>query len=100
MGLALAIVAVIAQLYLLVLIARLVLDIVMVASKGWRPTGGAAAIAEIIYTASDPPLKLARRIIPPIRVGAVSIDLGFAVVMLAVSVAAGMLPSLAKELSR
>ncbi|MCL2788295.1 MAG: YggT family protein [Micrococcales bacterium] len=100
MALALTALAVLVQLYLLALIARLVLDLVMVASRRWRPSGASAAVAEVLYTVTDPPLKLARRIIPPLRLGSVNLDLGFALVMLTVSVAAGVLPSVARGLSR
>ena len=38
--------------------------------------------AEVIYTVTDPPIRLFRRFIPPLRVGAIAIDFGFALTML------------------
>jgi YggT family protein len=77
-----------AWLYLLVLIARMVIDMVIAMGRGWRPTGAAAAVAEIIFIVTDPPLKLVRRFVRPIRLGAVALDLALPIVALAVSLLA------------
>jgi YggT family protein len=77
-----------AQLYMLVLVARLILDLVMSLSQSWRPQRRAAAFAELVFVLTDPPLRLARKAIKPIRIGPVSLDLAFLVVMVAVSVVA------------
>jgi YggT family protein len=70
--------------FLLLLIARLVVDWVMVFARQWRPGGLVAAGLEVVYSATDPPLKALRRVIPPLRLGTVSLDLGFMVLMFAV----------------
>jgi YggT family protein len=63
--------------YLLILIARIVLDYVQMFARDWRPRGVVLVIVELIYTVTDPPLKLLRRFIPPLRVGGVALDLAF-----------------------
>ena len=68
--------------YVLVLLARLVLEWIPVFNREWRPRGGGLVAAEIVYTLTDPPIKLFRRLIPPLRVGAIAIDFGFALTML------------------
>lgn len=73
----------IVSLYLLLLFARVVIDWVMVLSRGWRPTGALIPVFELVYTLTDPPIKLLRRLIPPLRVGSTAIDLGFVVLFLA-----------------
>lgn len=70
--------------FLLLLIARFVIDWVIQLSRRWRPGGVLAAGLEVVYSATDPPLKLLRRILPPLRLGAVSIDLGYIVLFFAV----------------
>jgi len=45
-----------------------------------------AAGLEVVYSATDPPLKLLRRLIPPLRLGGISIDLGFIVLFFVVLV--------------
>ena len=74
-------------LYLLVLIGRLVFDWIQVFSRDWRPRGPLLLVAELVYTLTDPPLNLLRRYIPPLRLGAVALDLGFIILFLAVSIA-------------
>lgn len=69
-------------LFVFVLLARLVLDWIPFFNREWRPKGAGLVAAEIVYTVTDPPIKLFRRFIPPLRVGAVAIDFGFALTML------------------
>lgn len=73
-------------LYLLVLIARLVLDIVRMLAKDWQPKGVVLIVAEAIYTLTDPPLNLLRRVIPPIRIGGVQLDIAFLVLFIGLQV--------------
>lgn len=68
--------------YVLILFVRLILDWVQVFSRQWRPTGPLLVVAEIVYTATDPPLKALRRVLPPIGFGQIRFDLGFLVLML------------------
>jgi len=70
------------SLYVYVLLARVVLDLVQVFSRDWRPTGFLLVLAEIVYTLTDPPLRFFRRFIPPLRLGPIAIDLGFPITML------------------
>lgn len=73
------------SLYLFVLIGRLVLDWVQVFSRDWRPTGPILVLANGIYALTDPPLRALRQVIPPLRLGGIALDLGFLVLILAVS---------------
>ncbi|WP_341999933.1 YggT family protein [Microbacterium sp. LWH7-1.2] len=68
--------------YVFVLLSRLVLDWIPFFNREWRPRGAGLVAAEIIYTVTDPPIRLFRRFIPPLRVGAIAIDFGFALTML------------------
>ncbi|MFB7890822.1 YggT family protein [Microbacterium sp. NPDC056044] len=69
-------------LYVFVLLSRLVLDWIPFFNREWRPRGAGLVAAEIVYTVTDPPIRLFRRFIPPLRVGAIAIDFGFALTML------------------
>ena len=71
-------------LYVFVLLARLILDWIPFFNREWRPRGFGLVLAELTYTVTDPPIKLFRRFIPPLRVGAIAIDFGFALTMLLV----------------
>ena len=67
--------------YVFVLLGRLVLEWIPVFNREWR-RGFGLVLAEVVYTVTDPPIRLFRRFIPPLRVGAVAIDFGFALTML------------------
>jgi YggT family protein len=72
--------------FLLLLIFRLVMDYVFMFARGFRPQGLLAMALELAYSATDPPLKAVRRVLPPLRLGTVSIDLGFFVVFVVTSI--------------
>jgi len=80
------IVASIFRYYTFLLILRLVLEYVRMFKPDWRPRGLMLPIAEIIFLFTDPPLKLARRIIPPLRMGAVGVDLSYIAVFFGLSI--------------
>ena len=62
---------------------RFVVDWVQVFARSWTPTGFLLVVLEVVYSATDPPIKALRRVIPPLRIGTVSIDLSFIIVMIA-----------------
>lgn len=72
-------------LYLLALIGRLIFEYVQQFSRTWRPRGVLLIFVSTIYGVTDPPLKFLRRIIPPLRIGGVYIDLSFLVLFFFVS---------------
>lgn len=73
-------------LYLLVLIGRLVFDWVQVFARDWRPKGPVLVLANGLYALTDPPLNALRKVIPPLRLGTVALDLAFLALFLLVSV--------------
>jgi YggT family protein len=74
------------SLYLLVLIGRLVIDILQSYSRTWSPSGLLARIAEVIFTITDPPLRLIRRYIRPVRLGSVALDLSYTLLFVVIIV--------------
>lgn len=68
--------------FFLVMWGRLVVDWVRVLQPGWRPRGAALMAAEAAYAMTDPPIRLVRRIIPPLRIGGARLDFSWSVVML------------------
>ena len=79
--------------FLLVLFARMILSWVPVLVRDWEPRGPLLVVAEVIYSVTDPPLKAIRKVVPPISLGAVRIDLAFLILMLAVSILMGVISS-------
>ncbi|GAB2454910.1 YggT family protein [Xylanimonas ulmi] len=78
-------------LYLLCLVVRMVLDWVQFFARDWRPTGVVLVLAEVVYTVTDPPLRAVRRLIPPLRIGNVGLDIGFMLVFFVVLIASQIL---------
>jgi YggT family protein len=79
------------NLFFAVLICRLVLDWIQVLAREWRPRGPVLVFAEFIYSVTDPPLRFLRRLIPPLSLGGIRLDLAFLVLILAVSLAPSLL---------
>jgi YggT family protein len=64
------------------LLLRLIIDYVMMFARSFRPSGVLAAVLEVAYSVTDPPLRALRRVIPPLRLGNVSLDLSFIVLFI------------------
>ena len=71
-------------LYLVILIARIVVSSIASFARDWTPTGVGLAAIEFVYLLTDPPVLFFRRLIPPIRLGAVAIDLSATLLLLLV----------------
>jgi YggT family protein len=71
-------------LYFLAMWARFILDLARNFARQWRPRGAVLVIAEIVFTITDPPVRLVRRLLPPIRLGGISLDFAWSLVMLCV----------------
>ena len=72
--------------YLVLLIVRLIFSWIQVYARDWHPTGILLVVAEGVYSATDPPLRLLRRYIPTVRLGSVALDLSFMLLFLVVYV--------------
>ena len=67
--------------FFLTLIARFIMGYVLTFGRRWQPGRGAAAAMEVVWSVTDPPLKALRRVIPPLRLGTVSLDLSSLVLL-------------------
>ena len=72
------------QVYMLVLLVRVLLSWVPLLNQGWTPRGVVLVVVESVYFVTDPPLKLLRSFIKPVRMGAISLDLGVLVLFLVI----------------
>lgn len=77
--------------FMLLLLARVVLSLVIALSHDWHPSGVGLVVTETVFTLTDPPLKALRRLIPPLTLGQIRLDLAFLVLFFAVSFAWQML---------
>lgn len=72
--------------FLLILFARMILSWIPVLVRDWQPRGPMLVAAEIIYSATDPPLRALRKVLKPVRVGNMMLDLAFIGLAIAVSI--------------
>ena len=67
------------NIFLFALLGRLIFDYVQMFSRTWRPKGIILYFVEAIYTITHPPMKFVGRFVPPLRLGAISLDMSFIV---------------------
>ncbi|HEX3706121.1 MAG TPA: YggT family protein [Mycobacteriales bacterium] len=77
--------------FLGLLFVRFVMDWVMILARSYRPSGLVAAALEAAYSVTDPPLRALRRVIPPLRLGQMSLDLAFLLLFIGVSILIGVI---------
>lgn len=68
--------------YVFILILRVVLDWVQILARDWRPQGIILVFANLIYALTDPPVRFFGRLIPPLRIGGLALDMGFLVLFI------------------
>ena len=95
MSLVLDVLGVVLFVFFVFLIARLVLDWIQVFARDWKPTGVLLVVAEAVYSVTDPPLRAIRRVVKPIRLGQIQLDLAFIILFLAVVILRGVVASAA-----
>lgn len=81
MRLILSVLYLVTLLFIIVLLVRLVYDWVQTFARLWKPRGFSLLVAEIVYSVSDPPLKIVRKFVPPLRFGGISLDVAFFLVL-------------------
>jgi YggT family protein len=79
-----AVIEYVLYLYVVVILARVVVEATRQFARSWRPVGVAAIGLEIVYIATDPPIKLLRKLVPPLHIGGVSLDLSILILLLAI----------------
>jgi YggT family protein len=82
------------NLYSLILIGRLVFEYIRMFARDWRPAGIVLLLAEFLYSLTDPPLRVLRRVLPPLRIGTMYLDLSYLVLFLGIYVARMILAGL------
>lgn len=72
--------------FLLLLFARMILSWVPVLVRDWEPHGPVLVVAELVYSVTDPPLRALRKVLKPVRIGNVLLDLAFIGLYILVSI--------------
>ena len=72
----------IVMIFRFMLLARIVVEMIASFSRGWSPRGFFAVVLEVLFTVTDPPVKALRKVIKPVRLGQVSLDLSVLVLFI------------------
>ncbi len=83
------------MIFIVTLFIRLIFDWIQVFSRDWRPKGILLIVAEAVYTVTDPPIKALRKVLPPLRIGNIALDLAFLVLIFGCSILLNLLFGLA-----
>ena len=67
--------------FIALLWVRFVFDWVQIFARSWSPSGPLLVLLEAVYSVTDPPINALRRVIPPLRLGNVAIDVSFFLVL-------------------
>ena len=62
------------NIFVVIMWARFILDLARAFARNWRPRGLGLVLAEVVFSVTDPPIKLVRRVIPPLRIGGAALD--------------------------
>jgi YggT family protein len=76
------IIALVLGIFIVLLFVRLIVDWVQFFARSWTPRGPVLVVLEGVYSATDPPVRALRRIIPPLRLGGMAIDLSFVALLI------------------
>ena len=68
--------------YILLILARISLDWLRQFARSWRPAGVAAIGVELVYVTTDPPIRALRRLVPPLQLGTVRLDLSVIILLI------------------
>ena len=74
------------QIYTWVLIARIIIEMIQSFSRQFNPPRWFMVIAEPLFVITDPPVKALRRLIPPLQMGGVALDVSVLVLFVLLSI--------------
>jgi YggT family protein len=83
---------------MLMLLARIALSWIFMFARDWRPRGFSALVVESVYVVTDPLIKPLRRVLPPLTIGMVRLDVAFLVVFFAVLILRAVLTQVLYDL--
>ncbi len=81
-------------LFLYLLLARIIIEYIMMFARSWQPRGFVLMLVDLVFQITDPPMRIVRRFVPPLRFGQVSLDLAFLVLFFAVQILIALVSAL------
>lgn len=99
MATAVYIVALVLRIYWFILLGRVIIEMIRSFSRRWSPPRWFAVAAEPLFVLTDVAVKPLRRLIPPVRLGGVALDVSILVLFFGLSVLVTILLSVAQGLN-
>ncbi|AWT26426.1 MULTISPECIES: YggT family protein [Corynebacterium] len=95
MATALYVVALVLRVYWFVLLGRVIIEMIRSFSRRWSPPRWFAVAAEPLFVLTDIAVKPLRRLIPPLRLGGVALDISVLVLFFGLSLLSTIVLSVA-----
>lgn len=99
MATALNLVALLLQIYWFLLLTRVIIEMIRSFSRNWAPSRTFAVVAEPLFVLTDFVVKPLRKLIPPVRLGGVSLDVSILVLFFGLSLLITIVRSVANGMS-
>lgn len=99
MATALYIVALVLRVYWFILLGRVIIEMIRSFSRRWSPSKAFAVAAEPLFVLTDVAVKPMRRLIPPVRMGGIALDVSILVLFFGLSLLVTVLISVADGIS-
>lgn len=74
------------RIYTYILVARILIEMIGGFSRNFRPPAWFSRIAEVFFVLTDPPVRWLRKLIPPLRMGNVGLDISVLVLFFALQI--------------
>ncbi|WP_296107956.1 YggT family protein [uncultured Corynebacterium sp.] len=82
--------------YILILILRIIIEMIQSFSRNWRPQRWFSIVAEPLFVVTDPPVKALRKLIPPVQLGGVGLDVSVLVLFFGLQLLSMLLGALVR----
>lgn len=99
MATVLYVLALVLRVYWFILLGRVIVEMIRSFSRRWSPSRGFALVAEPMFVVTDVLVKPVRRLIPPIRLGGVAIDVSILVLFFGLSILVTILLTVANGMA-
>lgn len=72
--------------YVFALVLRIIIEMIQSFSRNWSPARWFMVVAEGLFVITDPPVKALRKLIPPVRLGGMGLDVSILVLFFGLQV--------------
>ncbi|WP_297186139.1 YggT family protein [uncultured Corynebacterium sp.] len=83
------------RIYTWILIFRIIIEMIGSFSRDFRPPRWFSLMSEPLFVVTDPPVKALRRLIPPLRMGNIGLDMSVLVLFFALQLVQILLSAMA-----